>query len=162
VPQALERTQADWAAMTGRVERASYLARFRGRKYDAAAIDDVARHIAETTPPDARVLVFGFTGGAVGAKAVRPSPTRFFWSRPVIIEFAADRPGFGSAGLLRDLTARPPLLVVLQRHDWNSEVDPIPHSADFFLSNPALRAWLDAAYAVDHETPAYLVYRRVR
>jgi hypothetical protein len=160
VPDAVERVGFDLAGLTGRIDRGSYLARFRGRKYDAAAIDDLARYAAETTTPTERLFVFGFTGGAVNAKAHRVSGSRFFWSRPVIIEFAAGQPGYGSAGLLADLEAHPPVLVALQKHDWHSTVDPIPDSAAFFLSRASLRAWLEAGYVPDRDTDTFVVWRR--
>jgi hypothetical protein len=70
----------------------------------------------------------------------------------VIIEFAADHPGYGPAGLLDDLRKRPPALVALQKEQW--------HSQEFFLNDAALREWLQAGYVADRETPMFSVWRR--
>ena len=160
LPRLVEHARADYAALTGQVDRPTYLTRFRGRKYDAVAIDELARHARETTAPADRVFVFGFSGGVAGALAERASASRFFWSRPVIIEFAADRPRYGSAGLLADLEAHPPALIALQERDWFSRVDPIPDSAVFFMTSPGLRAWLEAGYVPDRNVTGFLVFRR--
>ena len=72
-------------------------------------------------------------------------------SRPVIIEFAAGRPGYGSAGLLHDLERYPPAAVVLQKDEWRSR--------DFFLGHDRLRQWLEAGYVRERETAMFSVWR---
>ena len=104
------------------------------------------------TGPADPVFVFGFSGGSVCWKSERVSASRFFWSYPVIIEFAAGRPGYGSAGLLDDLRRRSPVVVALQKEQWQSE--------RFFLRRDALRTWLETGYVLDHETPMFAVWRR--
>ena len=159
LPQLARNIQFDLAYLRGRLDRATYLARFGAGKFDAAATDEVIAYVkAQTTPADS-VFVFGFSGGTIGAWSGRRSPTRFFWSRPVILEFAADRPGYGSAGLLRDLERDPPALVVLQKYDWRFG-ESLPNSAEFFQSTPALRAWLDAGYQPDRETAMFAIWKR--
>jgi hypothetical protein len=128
------------------------LSRFTGQKFDALEIDRLARYVRATTDPGDPIFVFGFSGGSVCWKSERRSSSRFFWSRPVLIEFAADRPDYGSAGLLSDLKRHPPAVVALQKEEW--------HSRDFFMANGPLRSWLDAGYAVDRETPMFSVWRR--
>ena len=68
------------------------------------------------------------------------------------MEFAADRPGYGSAGVLSDLQRVPPAVVALQKEEWRSR--------DFFMNNEPLRTWLEAAYTLDRETPMFAVWRR--
>jgi hypothetical protein len=116
-------------------------------------IEQLVRYIRGTTQPDEPIFVFGFSGGSVCWKSERVSSSRFFWSRPVIVEFAADRPGYGSAGLLADLRRHPPSVLVLQKEEWRSY--------DFFMSTRPLREWLEAGYTLDHETPMFSVWRRV-
>jgi hypothetical protein len=151
LPGLVENVRFDAARATGRVDRITYLRRFKGVKFDALEIDDLARYVRATSPSDP-VFIFGFSGGSVCWKSGRVSATRFFWSRPVIIEFEAGRPGYGSAGLLADLQRRPPVVVALQKEEWRSEA--------FFMGNTALRAWLESGYVFDRETAMFSVWRR--
>jgi len=144
------RRDVDYAS--GRIDRTTYLAGFKGPKIDALAADDLSRLIRDTTASTDTVYVFGFSGGSVCFKSERESASRFFWSRPVLIEFEAGEPGYGSAGLLKDLERRKPVLVALQREQWESE--------RFFLQNPGLRAWLEQGYSFESESPMFSVWRR--
>jgi len=59
------------------------------------------------------------------------------------VGFEQDRPGYGWRGLLGDLEASRPRLVVLQRRDW----DPYEQNSDvWFKAQPALASWLSAGY----------------
>ena len=152
LPGLVDNVRFDLQYARGRVDRDTYLARFSGRKFDALEIDRLARDVDRMTTAADAIYVFGFSGGNVCWQAGRTSASRFFWSYPVIIEFAADRPGYGSAGVLADLQRRPPAVVALQKEQWESDT--------FFLRTPALRAWLDAGYTRDHDTPMFSVWRR--
>jgi hypothetical protein len=152
LPGLVENVRYDLGYARGLVDRDTYLRRFKGQKHDALEIDQLARYVRETTAPGDPIFVFGFSGGSVGWKSARVSSSRFFWSRPVIIEFAADRPGYGWTGLLEDLDRRPPALVALQKEEWRSR--------DFFMNNPRLRTWLQAGYVADRETTMFSVWRR--
>jgi hypothetical protein len=157
LPQWADNIAFDVAYARGRVDRPTFLARFKGaQKYDAEAVDDLSGYIARTTQPDDRIFVFGFAP-ATYLQSGRLSASRFFWSRPVILEFAANRPGYGSRGLLADLSRNRPAVVALQKQDWGP-MD--PNSEAFFLAQPALRAWLDAEYIRDRDTPIFSVWRR--
>jgi hypothetical protein len=144
----------DLAYLRGRLDRDTYLQRFKGQKHDAIENDQLVRYVKETTAADDRVFVFGFSGGSVGWKSSRASSSRFFWSRPVTTEFAAGREGYGSAGLLRDLRTHPPVLVALQKEEWRSR--------DFFMNHEGLRRWLEDGYAPERETAMFSVWRRKR
>jgi hypothetical protein len=153
LPQAVSSIRWDVAYARGRIDRTTYLGAFVGvQKYDALEIEDLSRYIRDTTSPSDPIYVFGFSGGSVCWKSGRVSASRFFWSFPVISEFAAGEPGYGSAGLLADLGRRPPAVVALQKEQW--------HSRDFFMNTAPLRGWLEAGYVLDHETPAFAVWRR--
>jgi hypothetical protein len=152
VPGLLQNVRYDLRYIRGGIDRDTYLSRFRGQKYDALEIERLVRYVRANTTPADPVFVFGFSGGSVGWGSHRASPSRFFWSRPVMTEFAADHPGYGSAGLLADLTRHPPAVVALQKEEW--------HSYDFFMRNEGLRGWLQAGYIADHETPMFSVWRR--
>jgi hypothetical protein len=152
VPGLVENVRYDLRYLRGAVDRDTYLERFRGQKYDAEGIAKLVKYVRNTTHPTDFVFVFGFSGGSVGWGSERASSSRFFWSRPVIIEFASDRPGYGSRGLLADLIRRPPAIVALQKEEWRSY--------DFFMNNDGLRHWLEAGYLVDQETRMFSVWRR--
>ncbi len=154
LPGLVENVRYDLSYVRGRIDRDTYLRRFKGQKHDALEIDRLARYVRETTARGDRIFVFGFSGGSVCWKSERASASRFFWSMPVIREFAADRPGYGSAGLLEDLQATRPALVALQKEEWRS--------CDFFMNNERLRHWLEAGYVADRETPMFSVWRRKR
>ena len=147
----------DLAYLNGDVDRRTYLARFRGaQKYDALESDDLASLVRRTTRPEDRLYVFGFAPG-VYLDSGRLSPSRFFWSRPVVIEFASNHEGYGSTGVLRDLTAAPPAIVALQKQDW---APGDPNSMAFLMNTPRLGNWLLANYALEQDTPFFQVWRR--
>jgi hypothetical protein len=152
LPGVIENVRYDLSYVRGRIDRDTYLRRFKGQKFDALEIDRLARTVRETTARGDRIFVFGFSGGSVCWKSERASGSRFFWSMPVMREFAANRPGYGSAGLLEDLEASRPVLVALQKEEWRSY--------DFFMNNDRLRHWLEAGYLADRETPMFSVWRR--
>jgi hypothetical protein len=135
----------DAAALAGRVDRRSYLARFGGRdtdKYSALDNVEIGAFLAARTTPDESVYVFGFSPGSY-AYAHRRSASRFFWSRPVILDFNGADPQYGVEGLRGDLDRSHPAYVILQQHDWAPDVK---DSAPFFLSQPRLADWLHAGY----------------
>jgi hypothetical protein len=154
MPGLIENVRYDLAHVRGRVDRDTYLTRFKGQKHDAFENEQLVRYIRERTSADEPIFVFGFSGGSVCWKSERVSSSRFYWSRPVFIEFAAGVPGYGSMGLLADLQQRPPAIVALQNEEWRSK--------DFFMNNAALRSWLEAGYALDRETSMFSVWRRKR
>jgi hypothetical protein len=163
VLQTVANLQADARYLAGAMTREAYLARFdrgEGGKFSPPAIERLVARVKEATSPADPVLVFGFAGGGVLARAERVSASRFFWSRPVVLEFAADRPDYGSMGLLADLHHTPPALVALQKHDWGLAEATTPDSIDFFMNHPALRAWLEAGYVPDYEDAAFAVWRK--
>jgi hypothetical protein len=169
LPQFAANVAFDVNYLRGRIDRPTYLARFKGaQKYDATAVDDLASYMASTTAPDDRILVFGFAPG-VYLQSGRLSASRFLWSRPVILEFASDRPGYGSAGLLADLRRTRPAVVALQKQDWRPFVADAGdlaigagaiNSQDFFLANAPLRDWLTSSYTLERDTAMFSVWKR--
>jgi len=147
----------DAAYWRGTIDRRTYLARFGGDrpqdKFAALDLEDLAAQVVARTTPDDRILVFGFSPG-VYVKADRESASRFFWSYPVVFKFASDRAGYGSAGLLEDLTTTQPALVILQRADG------APDSLTFFNAQPALSTWLTAHYHLVDDTGRYAIWER--
>jgi hypothetical protein len=160
--------RSDLLYMRGHMDRESHLGRFQqpNDKYLPLAEEQLATLIRETTPASESVYVFGFSSGAVYVKSDRRSSSRFFWSRPVVIEFARETPGYGSAGLLADLQRDPPSIVALQKHDWGilaerqESATPEPDSATFFMQTPSLRAWLESGYSLERDTAEFAIWRR--
>lgn len=157
LPQAVENVTRDLDHARGRLDRQAYLSRFIGQqKYDAAESDALTSLVADTTSPDEPIFVFGFSPG-VYLESGRVSASRFFWSRPVILEFAAAYAGYGSHGLLGDLERTRPSIVALQKKDWGPGE---PTSYEFMLATPHLRVWLDEHYTRERDTPFYSIWRR--
>lgn len=152
LPGLIENVGYDLRRVRGRIDREAYLSRFRGQKHDALENHRLVQYIRRTTVPGDPVFVFGFSGGSVCWKSGRISSSRFYWSRPVFIEFAAEREGYGSAGLLADLQRRPPAVVALQKEDWRSQ--------NFFMTTDRLRSWLEGGYVREYETSMFSVWRR--
>lgn len=140
----------DTQYLTGRIDRRTHLARYGGArdadKYSALHNMDLGAFLAARTAPEEAVYVFGYSPAAY-VYAGRRSASRFFWSRPVILDFNGDRPEYGIAGLAADLERARPAYVILQQRDWAPDVQ---DSGPFFLSRPRLAAWLHASY---HEVP---------
>ncbi len=161
-PKLLESTRYDFDYMRGRMTRSAYLSRFgnadSGDKYSALAVAELASLVATRTNPADRVLVFGFSPWAyVGSNRV--SASRFFWSRPVIIGFEQGRAGYGSQGVLDEVTRQDPKLVVLQERDWDPDVT---NSADFFLADPVLSPWLRRGYQQTDRLHNFQIWTRIR
>ena len=151
MPGLIANARFDLDYARGRIDRETYLRRFTGQKHDPHEIEVLVDIVRRTTDPGDHIFVFGFSGGSVSWKSGRVSSSRFFWSRPIIIGFAARRHGYGWEGLLEDLRRHPPALVALQKEEWRSR--------DFFMQAPALRAWLEAGYVLTGETPEFSVWR---
>jgi len=150
----------DASAWTGERSREEYLARFGGRdsgdKFSALAVRELAGYLRAHTAPDDTVLLLGFSPGAL-LQAERRSATRFFWSRPLIVGFGEGWPGYGVAGLLDELRRNRPVLVVLQRRDWDPDtID----SYTWFHRQPALVDWLNAGYEPAGELGNFVLWRR--
>ena len=128
------------------MNRQQYLERFGGQragdKFSALAVENLGAYLRTNSERDDPVFVFGFAGGAY-VKAARRSSSRFFWSRPIIIGFNDGVPGYGAEGLLAELKARPPKIVVLQHRDWDPDTE---DSATFFMRTPQLSGWLRERY----------------
>ncbi len=159
-PKLVDYTLYDVAHMRGTLSRTEYLSRFGGAdsdaKYSALAVARLADVVRRTTAEEDRVLIFGFSPwGYVGSG--RASASRFFWSRPVIIGFEEEQPGYGVDGLLDELERARPRLVVLQERDWDPDV---ANSADFFLGEPRLSGWLNRQYALTTRLHNFQIWTR--
>lgn len=144
-PKLVTNTAQDASYAAGRISLTDHLARYGDRttrKYSALAMRELADVLERRAAPNEPVYVFGFSSAAY-VEAHRVSASRFFWSRPVIAGFNAERTGYGVSGLLEDLRRRPPAVVALQQRDWSPDVD---DSAHFFMSSLPLAGWLHAGY----------------
>jgi hypothetical protein len=116
--------------------------------------------VRQSTPARSPIYVFGFASGGVYVKARRESASRFFWSRPVVLEFEGNRPGYGSKGLREDLERTMPSIIALQKQDWGLAEAVTKNSLDFFKTTPVLREFLDAHYVPDYDDNVFEVWRR--
>lgn len=142
----VENTWHDTRYVFGASTREEHLARYGEpgeRKYSAILVERLAEHLRTHSSEYDLVYIFGFSCGAY-VKAGRVSPSRFFWSRPVIAGFNESVPGYGAAGVLADLQRMPPAIVALQEIDWLGDVD---NSAHYFTTHPLLGPWLRTNYA---------------
>jgi len=145
-PKLVDNIAHDTSYAIGRIDRQTHLARYGDRelrKYSALAMAELAEFVEARVPASERIYIFGFASGAY-VQSRRVSASRFFWSRPVIVDFNAATPGYGVAGLRRDLESSRPALIALQTRDWYPDVQ---DSAAFFMSTPALRDYLLASYS---------------
>jgi 4-amino-4-deoxy-L-arabinose transferase-like glycosyltransferase len=160
--KAIDYTAYDLRAWTGALTRDRYLSRFgeraSGDKYSALAIHELAQHLRAKVPAERRVLLFGFSPGAL-VQSQRASATRFFWSRPVIVGFNEGTAGYGVSGLLDELDRHQPIEVILQQHDWDPDG---PDSSTYFLEQPRLANWLRTHYDPAGALGNFLIYRKAR
>ena len=163
LPQAAANAGFDAGYLTGSIARDQYLERFsreEGGKLSPRAIERLAQYVRQSTPARSPIYVFGFASGGVYVKARRESASRFFWSRPVVLEFEGNRPGYGSKGLREDLERTMPSIIALQKQDWGLAEAVTKNSLDFFKHTPVLREFLDAHYVPDYEDNVFEVWRR--
>ena len=162
IPKLMDNVRADWQALTGSTDRATYLARF-GRpedKFIALEVEELATAVKASTDPSESIYVFGFSP-QVFVKGERRSASRFHWSRPVVIEFGAGTPGYGSAALAADLARERPAIVALQKQDWARGSKSVePNSTAFFHATPPLEAWLATRYEHERDTALFEIWRR--
>jgi hypothetical protein len=142
-PKLVEQTLFDARYAFGGVSADEHLARYSDeRKYSPLQAAKLAEFLRAHSANSDRVYVFGFSCAAY-VDAGRASASRFFWSRPVIVGFNRDRPGYGASGVLAELTRHSPAVVALQRKDWAPDV---MDSAAFFMGTPILAEWLQSHY----------------
>lgn len=163
LPQAAANAAFDMRYLTGSIARDEHLERFsreEGGKFSPRAIERLAEYVRRSTPARSPIYVFGFASGGVYVKTRRESASRFFWSRPVVLEFEGHRPGYGSKGLREDLERSMPSILALQKQDWGLAEAVTKNSIDFFKDTPVLREFLDAHYVPDYEDNVFEVWRR--
>lgn len=143
-PKLAQNVWHDTQYAIGRIDRRTHLAKYGSRdvdKYSALDNRDLGDFFTSRTTPNETVYVFGYSSGAY-VYADRRSASRFFWSRPVIVDFNAADPAYGVTGLRGELELRKPAFIVLQERDWPDT----QNSAPFFMSQPRLADWLREHY----------------
>ena len=143
-PKLAENVWHDTQYAFGRIDRRVHLAKYGSRdvdKYSALDNRDLGNFLASHTAPTDTVFIFGYSSGAY-VYAGRRGASRFFWSRPVIVDFNGGDPGYGVNGLRADLELRKPAYVILQERDWPDS----QNSAPFFHAQSTLDDWLRANY----------------
>ena len=144
-PGAVSAVRWDLERVLGRLDRDAHLERFGGRpgdKYSALDVRKLGDRLREMTQPGDAVYVYGFSPAAY-VYSGRRCASRMFYPAPVVSAFGRDRPAYGPAGLLTDLTRSQPVVIALQRSDAG------PGGTDsraWWLAQPTLAGWLRDRY----------------
>src|SRR5262249_31920899 len=114
-----------------------------------------AAWVAQRTPADSRVFVYGFTPEIYVAASRQPA-SRFIYHRPLRAPWSRDE---ARAELMRSLTAAPPAAVLVEHGDLVADVvGGVADSAADLASFTELRAFLDRRYAVQPRIGKFDVY----
>lgn len=147
----------------GRLDRARYLLAVQQGSHSNLTEEEAARWLAERTPADAGVFVFGLSPG-IYALADRHPTTRYPFHKILFTEapLSVAIPGLEGrrAELLARLERDPPAYVLVGRGDQNGfePLDSVRALARF----PALSTWLSERYAFTTQIGRFLVYARRR
>lgn len=147
----------------GRLDRPRYLLAIQQGSYSNLTEEEAARFVAERTPKDAGVFVFGLSPG-IYALADRHPTTRYPFHKILFTEAPLSIAIPGLEGRRAELLARlerdPPAYVLVGRGDQNGfePLDSVRSLARF----PALAAWLGERYAFTTQIGRFLVYARRR
>jgi hypothetical protein len=160
VPRVAEAVRADWAALTGQIDRNAYLERFGGyannRGYSARANRELADYIAARTSPEDRVFLFGVNGTSLYFLADRLTAHRFLRVNFFVPE-AFPNPAFTRSAVVADLERVKPVYVIFERVHSASEVN---RQIDALPSHPAVASWLGEHYGLEVTIEDFSVYRR--
>lgn len=160
VPRVLESARADWGALTGAIDRATYLERFGGyansRGYSARANEELATYIAAHSSPDETVFLFGINGAGVYFLADRPMAHRFIRANFFVPEVFPN-PAFTRAAVIADLERVRPRYVIFERLHTASEVG---REIDALPGHPVVAPWLESHYDLETTIEDFAVYRR--
>jgi 4-amino-4-deoxy-L-arabinose transferase-like glycosyltransferase len=151
---------ADAEALTGRLDRASYLERFggydNGRGYSARANDELAAYIRAHTSPDDRIFVFGINGAGVYFLADRLTAQRFLRVN-FFVPDAFPNPDFTLGAVVDQLRVRRPRYLVFETLHKTSDAA-VALAVDALPSQPLVHALLES-YTRETRIEDFTVYR---
>lgn len=164
VGRVFETTSADVAALSGRIDRTSYLERFGGydnnRGYSARAIDELADYIRTHTTADERIFLFGISGAGIYFEADRLTAHRFLRVNFFVPTEFPD-PRFTLEAVIADLeTRRPRYLIFEKLNAVSPRGAEMARAVDALEENPIL-ADLLSGYRLEQRIEDFTLYRRV-
>lgn len=149
----------DLRALTGRVDRATYLDAFgrygNERGYSARANEEVARYVRARTTPDERIFVFGISGASIYFLSDRLTAHRFLRVNFFVATDFPD-PQFRLEPVTRDLAERRPRYLIFERLHGTSEM---AKAVDHLLDDPAI-ARLLSDYRLETRIEDFTLFRR--
>ena len=164
VGRVIETTSADVAALSGRIDRTSYLERFGGydnnRGYSARAIAELADYIRTHTTADERIFLFGISGAGIYFEADRLTAHRFLRVNFFVPTEFPD-PRFTLEAVIADLeTRRPRYLIFETLNAVSPRGAEMARAVDALEENPIL-ADLLSGYRLEQRIEDFTLYRRV-
>jgi hypothetical protein len=154
-------TRLDLKALTGHIERVTYLDQYggyaTGRGYSAHANDDLFTYVRDHTSRDDRIYQFGINGSGIYFATDRLPAARFLRATAFLPPTLTE-PGFQRATVLDTIArARPVYIIFEQLHHTSQEdvattVDRLPQDED------VTRVLAD--YRLDTQIEDFTLYRR--
>jgi hypothetical protein len=164
VGRVIETTSTDLAALSGRLDRATYLERFGGydnkRGYSARAIAELADYVRAHTTPDERIFLFGISGAGIYFEADRLTAHRFLRVNFFVpTEFPDHR--FTLEAVVADLEERRPRYLIFEKLNAVSPRGAeMARAVDALEENPLLTNLL-SGYRMEQRIEDFTLYRRV-
>lgn len=160
----VEATRVDAAALTGRIDRTTYLERFGGydnkRGYSARAIAELADYVRAHTTPDERVFLFGISGAGIYFEADRLTAHRFLRVNFFVPSEFPD-PRFTLDSVMADLTERRPRYLIFEKLNAVSPRGAeMAQAVDALERHPAVRQLLEH-YQFETRIEDFTLYRRL-
>lgn len=157
-------TRADLAALTGTVDRTTYLESFGGyndkRGYSARANTELADHVRARTSPDERIFLFGINGAGVYFEANRLTAHRFLRVNFFVPSEFPD-PRFTLDAVLSELARVRPRYVIFERLNAVSPRGAeMARIVDSLPSDPRVLGLLQG-YELETTIEDFTLYRRL-
>jgi hypothetical protein len=159
VERVVGRATLDLGALSGRIDRSSYLDEYGGyannRGYSARANEELSEYVRARTAPDERVFLFGINGAGVYFASDRLPAHRF-----LRVNFFVDTdfpdPAFRLDAVVANLAVRRPRYLIFERLHSRSAMGA---AADALPAHPAVAALL-SGYSLDTIIEDFTLYRR--
>lgn len=153
---------ADFAALRGTIDRATYLEKFGGygnnRGYSARANDELAEYLRRRTDPGDRIFLLGISGAGVYFSADRLPAHRFLRVNFFVeMDFPDER--FRLDRVAADLRQDLPRYLIFERLHSSADAR-MGRSVDALLENPIVQDLL-TDYVFETRIEDFTIYRRI-